>query len=86
MFWNYNKPVHFKKDFRLRKVKKDVGRSRSKDLEKQQGHNSDLVQNSNYVQNSVFVISDAFCMKDDDVAWWVNFGATSYVCKDLCCF
>ena len=39
--WNCNKSGHFKKDCRLRKVKKDgAGPSGSKDPEKQQGQNS----------------------------------------------
>nr|KAJ0211099.1 hypothetical protein LSAT_V11C400217220 [Lactuca sativa] len=60
--WNCNKPGHFKKDCRLRKVNKDgVGPSGSKDPEKQQ----------------------AFYVQDDKVAWWVDSGATSHVCKDL---
>nr|KAJ0225330.1 hypothetical protein LSAT_V11C100025160 [Lactuca sativa] len=60
--WNYNKPGHFKKDCRLRKVNKDgAGPSGSKDPEKQQ----------------------AFYVQDDNVAWWVDSGATSHVCKDL---
>nr|KAJ0211081.1 hypothetical protein LSAT_V11C400206240 [Lactuca sativa] len=44
--WNCNKPGHFKKDCRLRKVNKDgVGPSGSKDLEKQQAfyvHDDDV--------------------------------------------
>nr|KAJ0210263.1 hypothetical protein LSAT_V11C400165380 [Lactuca sativa] len=60
---NCNKPGHFKKDCRLRKVKKDgAGRSGSKDPEKQQGQ--------------IFV-------SDDKVAWWVDSGERSHVCKDL---
>nr|KAJ0219071.1 hypothetical protein LSAT_V11C300118320 [Lactuca sativa] len=59
--WNCNKPGHFKKDCRLRKVNKDgAGPSGSKDPEKQQGQ-----------------------ISDDNVAWWVDSGATSHVCKDL---
>nr|KAJ0198518.1 hypothetical protein LSAT_V11C700344870 [Lactuca sativa] len=60
--WNCNKPGHFKKDCRLRKVNKDgAGPSESKDPEKQQ----------------------AFYVQDDDVAWWVDSGATNHICKDL---
>nr|KAJ0214327.1 hypothetical protein LSAT_V11C400181990 [Lactuca sativa] len=71
---NCNKPGHFKKDCHLRKVNKDgVGPSRSKDPEK----------DSKYVQNYISVISEAFYVQDDDVAWWVDSGATSHICKDL---
>ena len=81
--WNCNKPGHFKKDCRVRKVNKEAGPSGSKDPEKQQGLNSDLFQNFSFVQNYVSVISDAYYVQDDDVAWWVDSGATTHVCKDL---
>lgn len=83
--WGCNKPGHLKKDCRLRKVNKDkdVGPSGSKDPDKQQGQKSDFIQNLKYVQNYVSVISEAFYVQDDDVAWWVDSGATSHVCKDL---
>ena len=81
--WKCNKPGHFKKDCRVRKGNKDAGPSGSKDPEKQQGLNSDLFQNFNNVQNYVSVISDAYYVQDDDVAWWVDSGATTHVCKDL---
>lgn len=80
--WKCGKPGHLKKDCRVRKVNKDgAGPSGSKDPEKQQGQN--LVYNFNYVQNYVSVISETFYVQDDDVAWWVDSGATSHVCKDL---
>nr|KAJ0200300.1 hypothetical protein LSAT_V11C600326060 [Lactuca sativa] len=82
--WNCNKPGHFTKDFRLRKVNKDgVGPSGSKDPEKQQGQISVSLQNSKYIQNYISVISEAFYVQDDKVPWWVDPGATSHVCKDL---
>ena len=28
------------------------------------------------------MISEAFYVQDDNVAWWVDSGATSHVCKD----
>ncbi|KAJ9535587.1 hypothetical protein OSB04_un001276 [Centaurea solstitialis] len=89
--WKCGKSGHFKKDCRVRKVNKeagpsgtkDVGPSGSKDPGKQQGQNFNLVQNFNCVQHYVSVISEACYMQDDDVAWWVDSGATSHVCKDL---
>nr|KAJ0201762.1 hypothetical protein LSAT_V11C600301900 [Lactuca sativa] len=82
--WNCNKPGHFKKDCRLRKVNKDgVRPSGSKDPEKQQGQISVSLQNSKYIRNYISMISEAFYVQDDKVAWWVDSGATSHVCKDL---
>nr|GEX66499.1 pollen receptor-like kinase 4 [Tanacetum cinerariifolium] len=34
----------------------------------------------------VTYVSKAFFVQDDDVAWWVDSGATVYVCKDRCWF
>nr|KAJ0212853.1 hypothetical protein LSAT_V11C400198040 [Lactuca sativa] len=82
--WNYNKPGHFKKDCCLGKVDKDGdGTSGSKDPKTQQGQISVFMQNSKYIQNYISKISEAFYVQDDNVAWWVDSGATSHVCKDL---
>ncbi|GJS86384.1 hypothetical protein Tco_0769020 [Tanacetum coccineum] len=76
-------PGHMKKDCRSRKGKDGAGSNGSKDPEKQQGYNSDFIQNFYNVLHYVSVISDAFYVQDDEVAWWVDSGATSHVCKDL---
>ncbi|GJS99425.1 zinc finger, CCHC-type containing protein [Tanacetum coccineum] len=81
--WKCNKPGHMKKDCRSRKGKDGAGSNGSKDPEKQQGYNSDFIQNVYNVLHYVSVISDAFYVQDDEVAWWVDSGATSHVCKDL---
>ncbi|GJT81616.1 zinc finger, CCHC-type containing protein [Tanacetum coccineum] len=81
--WKCNKPGHMKKDCRSRKGKDGAGSNGSKDPEKQQGYNSDFIQNFYNVLHYVSVISDAFYVQDDEVAWWVDSGATSHVCKDL---
>lgn len=41
------------------------------------------MQNSKHVQNYISIFSKAFYVQDDDVAWWVDLGATSHICKDL---
>ncbi|KAD3067702.1 hypothetical protein E3N88_35582 [Mikania micrantha] len=79
--WKCGKVGHFKKDCRVGKHNKEAGPSGSKDPNKQQGQN--LVQNYNSVLNYVSLISEACYVQDDDIAWWVDSGATSHVCKDL---
>ncbi|GJU21255.1 zinc finger, CCHC-type containing protein [Tanacetum coccineum] len=81
--WKCNKPGHMKKDCRSRKGKDGAGSNGPKDPEKQQGYNSDFIQNFYNVLHYVSIISDAFYVQDDEVAWWVDSGATSHVCKDL---
>ncbi|GJY78765.1 zinc finger, CCHC-type containing protein [Tanacetum coccineum] len=81
--WKCKKTGHMKKDCRSRKGNDDAGSNGSKDPEKQQGHNYDFMQNFVNVLHYVSVISDAFYVQDDEVAWWVDSGATSHVCKDL---
>ncbi|GKE54199.1 zinc finger, CCHC-type containing protein [Tanacetum coccineum] len=34
----------------------------------------------------VTYVFEAYFVQDDDVAWWVDSGATVHVCKDRCCF
>ncbi|KAD7117163.1 hypothetical protein E3N88_04431 [Mikania micrantha] len=79
--WKCGKVGHFKKDCRVGKHNKEAGSSGSKDPNKQQGQN--LVQSYNSVLNYVSLISEACYVQDDDIAWWVDSGATSHVCKDL---
>nr|GEZ42857.1 zinc finger, CCHC-type [Tanacetum cinerariifolium] len=81
--WKCKKTGHMKKDCRSRKGNDGAGSNGSKDLEKQQGYNSYFMQNFYNVLHYVSVISDAFYVQDDEVAWWVDSGATSHVCKDL---
>ncbi|GJY50235.1 zinc finger, CCHC-type containing protein [Tanacetum coccineum] len=60
------------------KGKNQIGSS-SVNMVKKDGAN----QNFYNVLHYVSVISDAFYVQDDEVAWWVDSGATSHVCKDL---
>nr|GEW24522.1 hypothetical protein [Tanacetum cinerariifolium] len=81
--WKCKKAGHMKKDCRSRKGNDGAGSNGSKDPEKQQGYNSVLIQNFVNVLHYVSIISDAFYVQDDEVAWWVDSGTTSHVCKDL---
>ncbi|GJY32595.1 zinc finger, CCHC-type containing protein [Tanacetum coccineum] len=81
--WKCNKTGHIKKDCRSRKGNGGTGSNGSKDPEKQQGYNYDFMQNFYNVLHYVSVIFDTFYVQDDEVAWWVDSGATSHVCKDL---
>ncbi|KAJ0575425.1 putative transcription factor interactor and regulator CCHC(Zn) family [Helianthus annuus] len=42
-----------------------------------------MVYKHNSVENYVSFISESFYVQDDMLAWWVDSGATSHVCKDL---
>nr|GEV53648.1 hypothetical protein [Tanacetum cinerariifolium] len=81
--WKCKKIGHMKKDCRSRKGNDGTGSNGSKDPEKQKGYNSNFMQNFVNVLHYVSAISDAFYVQDDEVAWLVDSGATSYVCKDL---
>ncbi|KAD7478579.1 hypothetical protein E3N88_01715 [Mikania micrantha] len=83
--WRCGKPGHLKKDCRVKLSggnKADAaGPSGSKDPNVKPG--SFLVSDFNSVKNYVSFISESFYVQDDEMAWWVDSGATSHVCKDL---
>nr|GEX92079.1 zinc finger, CCHC-type [Tanacetum cinerariifolium] len=53
----------------------------SKDHSQDQGQNLVPVWNS-FVKYSVSLLSEAFYVQDDAIAWWIDSGATTHVCKD----
>ncbi|KAD4586534.1 hypothetical protein E3N88_24135 [Mikania micrantha] len=73
--WKCGRVGHFKKDCRVGKHNKEAGPN------KQQGQN--LVQSYNSVVNYVSLISEECYVQDDDIAWWVDSGATNHLCKYL---
>nr|GEU37667.1 zinc finger, CCHC-type [Tanacetum cinerariifolium] len=86
--WKCGKTGHFKRDCRSdKKNNANAGGSRkwSKDQSQDQGQNLVPVWNR-FVIFSVSLISEAFYMQVDAIAWWIDSGATTHVCKDHCWF
>ncbi|GJV56097.1 zinc finger, CCHC-type containing protein, partial [Tanacetum coccineum] len=86
--WKCGKPRHLKKDCKGGKVgnkANGLGITGSVD-----GSNNSLkgrnMFNRSFQVYYVTYISEAYFVQDDDVAWWVNSGATVHVCKDRCWF
>ncbi|KAL0329430.1 UNVERIFIED_CONTAM: Retrovirus-related Pol polyprotein from transposon TNT 1-94 [Sesamum radiatum] len=86
--WKCGKSGHLKRDCCVGKGRnyfKNTNRASglgegSKDHNPNKGHNCNY--NLNYVQHYVSLISEAFYVQDDDVAWWIDSGATTHACKD----
>ena len=84
--WNCNKPGHLSRDCRAGKDKNKTGQNRLGQVSKDQGPSTHqgqisdfkLYSNVNYVSK----IYEAFYVQDDEVAWWIDSGATTHVCKD----
>ncbi|GJR08701.1 hypothetical protein Tco_0791353 [Tanacetum coccineum] len=75
---------HFKRDCRSgNKKNANAGGSGkgSKDHSQDQGQNLVPVWNS-FVKYSVSLIFEAFYVQVDAIAWWIDSGATTHVCKD----
>ncbi|KAI5437110.1 Methylsterol monooxygenase 2-2 [Lathyrus oleraceus] len=85
--WKCGKTGHFKKDCRSGKKHDNANASGSgkgsKDQSESQGQKSIRDLNS-LIKHSVSLNSEAFYVQDDAIAWWIDSGATTHVCKD--CF
>nr|GEW38900.1 hypothetical protein [Tanacetum cinerariifolium] len=82
--WNCGKTGHFKRDCRSgKKNNANTGGSGkgSKDQSEDQGQNLVPIWNR-FIKYYVSLISKAFYVQVDAIAWWIDSGATTHVCKD----
>ncbi|GJS31091.1 zinc finger, CCHC-type containing protein [Tanacetum coccineum] len=85
--WKCGKTGHFKRDCRNGNKNANAGGSGkgSKDHSQDQGQNLVPVW-IRFIKYFVSLISEAFYVQVDAIAWWINSGATTHVCKDRCWF
>nr|GEW60022.1 zinc finger, CCHC-type [Tanacetum cinerariifolium] len=86
--WKCGKPRHVKKDCKAGNVSNIANGSNikgSKDGSFNPLKGQSMFNKSHQIYYVTYV-SEAFFVQDDDVAWWVESGATVHVCKDRCWF
>ncbi|GKB87691.1 zinc finger, CCHC-type containing protein, partial [Tanacetum coccineum] len=86
--WKYGKPEHLKKDCKGGKV---GNKANSSGTNGSVDGSANSLKGQNMFNKSFQVyyvtnVSEAYFVQDGDVAWWVNSGATVFMCKDRCWF
>ncbi|GJR69944.1 zinc finger, CCHC-type containing protein [Tanacetum coccineum] len=86
--WKCVKTGHIKRDCKGVNVRNKANGSSTKGS---MDGSSNLLKHQKMVNKSLQVyyvsyVSEAYFVQDDDVAWWVDSGATVYECKDRCWF
>ncbi|GKF14925.1 zinc finger, CCHC-type containing protein, partial [Tanacetum coccineum] len=87
-YWKYGKTGYIKRDCKGVNVGNKANGSGIKGSE---DGLSNSLKGQNMFNKSLQVyyvtyVSEAYFVQDDDIAWWVDLGATVYVCKNRCWF